>query len=254
MNKFIRLVIASALTLSMVACNSTQNNNMQNSSGSLNNGIGNNSSSAKGSESSSVSKGTKYTYLHDKWNLYIATVLSDTAIKIEQWGRFTAGEDGDPFEYESDICILKTNYSSFKWIYDEHTDFYCKIHDPENSYWETETIVGFSIEDSDSAVLGVNFSDVGANYIYLHDEWNLYRAVALSASTIKIEQWGRFTAGKDGDPFEYESDICIIDVNASTTDFEWLDDEHTCFMITMQDPENYYWEEPSTVSFAIDNR
>lgn len=209
---------------------------------------------ACGSSPNSVAKGTKYTYLHDQWHLYIATVLSDTTIKVEQWYRFDAAEDGDPFTYKADVCILKTNDNStdFKWLDDKFSAFSITMQDPENFYWEEETTVGFSIEDPDSEVLGANVSDSGASYSYLHDQWNLYKAIALSDSVIKIEQWSRFDASEDGDPFAYESDICLIDINSTDTDFEWFDKEHTGFSITMQDVNNYYWDEPSKVNFTIE--
>lgn len=39
---------------------------------------------------------TKYSYMADKWNVYYATFLSDSTLKIERWNRWQAGANGAP--------------------------------------------------------------------------------------------------------------------------------------------------------------
>ena len=182
-------------------------------------------------------------YLHDKWNLYKAVKLSDTVIKIENWGRFNAGEGGDPFKYEYDVCVISTtdNATDFRWLDESYVAFSITLKDEENSYMDGAAKVCFTIEAGEDAEL----------LLYQHDKWNLYKAVKLSDTVIKIENWGRFNAGEDGDPFKHEYDVCVISTTDNATDFKWLDDKHTAFSITMHDAENSYWAEPSVVYFTI---
>lgn len=91
----------------------------------------------------------------------------------------------------------------------------------------------------------------GTVFLYQHDKWDLYKATQISETTIKIENWGRFDAAVDGDPFKFEYDLCVISTADATTDFKWLDDSHSAFSITLYDEENSYWEEACVVTFVI---
>lgn len=189
---------------------------------------------------------TNYAYKNDKWNLYKALFLSPSTLKIEKWTRWNAGADGDSFKYSSDICVVNITDGStdFAWADSAQTAFVITLTDDRNSNLDDEKQVAFT----------VNPSEIGSvtEYTYMNDKWNLYRAYALSDSTIKIEKWSRFNAGEDGVPFAYESDICIIQVSNDLRDFAWTDDSHIAFTITMQDDDNGYWDEVRVTPFAVD--
>ncbi len=190
-----------------------------------------------------------YTYLHDCWNLYIATALSDNVIKIENWYRFSAGDNPDPFKYRRDVTIVSTNDSStgFQWLDSDHSAFYITMQDADNSYWEEASTVGFSQNDkpTESITLSGN-----PTYTYRNDNWNQYIATVISEEVIKIEVWDRFRAGKTPDPFRYDHDICLVNTKDPECDFKWLDENHTAFSVTMIDNENSYWEETHPAFFS----
>ena len=176
---------------------------------------------------------TAYLYQHDGWNLYKATMLSDTTIKIENWSRQTAGKNGDPFTYNYDLCVISITDASmdFKWLDDSHTAFSVTLSDSKNLYMMNGPIEAhFAIKPSDSAT----------SYSYQYNEWNLYKATMLSDTTIKIENWSRFTAGENGDPFTLNYDLCVISITDASMDFKWLDDSHTAFSVTLSDSKNLY--------------
>ena len=90
----------------------------------------------------------------------------------------------------------------------------------------------------------------GKEFTYMHDKWNLYKAIQLSETTFKIENWGRYDAGEDGDSFKHHYDVCVISTDDASTDFKWLDDTQTAFSITLHDKENGRWEEECLVTFV----
>ena len=195
---------------------------------------------------------TTYTYMNDKWNLYVATLISDTLIKIENWDRFDAGIDGDPFSYQYDICLINTENSTedFCWLDSSHTAFSLTIEDEENYYWDEKKTVVFTLNPS---VGESNANEASTVYTYLNDKWDLYVAIPISESLMKIESWDRFDASEDGDPFKYQYDVATIstDTDESSFNFSWIDSGHAAFTVTMQDEENYYWDELCTVSFVL---
>ena len=87
MKKIIMMLVTMSMILSFVACgNSKETGN----------------SETVATDSSAVSEetiakeleefGKEFTCLYDKWDLYKATQLSETTFKIENWGRFDAGD------------------------------------------------------------------------------------------------------------------------------------------------------------------
>ena len=224
MKKVLSLILALVMCLSLCAC-------------------GDDTGTSAPSKNDSKKYGTVFLYQHDKWDLYKATQVSETTIKIENWGRFDAAVDGDPFKYEYDVCVISTadTTNEFKWLDAEHTAFSVNLADEQNSYMEGTIQAHFTIQATDSATV----------LSYQHDKWDLYKAVQLSESTIKIENWGRVNAAVDGDPFKHEYDVCVISTTDTTTDFKWLDDSHSAFSITLYDEENSYWEEACVVTFVI---
>ena len=193
MKKALSLLLALVMCLSLIAC-------------------GNGFDTFSPAQNTSKKYDTVFFYMHDKWDLYKATQISETTIKIENWGRFDAAVDGDPFKYEYDVCVISTadTANGFRWLDEEHTAFSVKLTDEQNSYMEGTVEAHFAIEATDSATV----------FSYQHDKWDLYKAVQLSDSTIKIENWGRFDASVDGDPFKHEYDVCVISTTDTTTDFQ----------------------------------
>lgn len=193
---------------------------------------------------------TTYSYLHDCWDLYIATLLSEKTLKIEKWGRFSAGADGDPFKYDYDVSIISTDDSSidFQWLDDGHTAFSLTMKDDKNSHWDEPCSAGFVVN---KVVTESSTTSDNPVYAYRNDQWDVYVAVKLSDNIIKIENWDRFSAGVDGDPFVYDHDVCVIDTKSENYDFTWLDDSLSAFSVTMKDEENSHWEDSKTAFFAL---
>lgn len=76
----------------------------------------------------------------------------------------------------------------------------------------------------------------GKQYAYMSDEWNVYIAVAISDSIVKIEHWDKtlsssFSVG-------YKEDLGTYQINDPGTGFGWLDEEHTAFILVFNDKEN----------------
>lgn len=196
--------------------------------------------------SSEIDSVTEYTYMNDKWNWYRAYALSDSVIKIEKWSRFNAGEDGDPFAYESDIRIIQiaNDPGDFAWTDDSHLAFTITMQDEDNGYWEEARLTPFAVDvDPESTPF----------YSYQNDKWNWYKAYKISDTTLRVERWSRFNAGEDGDPFKRERDICIIKTEENANGFAWSDETHSAFTITMIDEDNGYWEEAIAAPFAIES-
>ena len=190
-----------------------------------------------------IDESSTFFYMNDKWHWYRAVALSETVIKVEKWSRFNAGADGDPFAYDSDICIIQANDTSvdFAWTDDEHAAFTITMEDEENSYWEGRKITPFTIEPDPAK---------HPCFTYQNDKWNLYKAYRISEKTISVENWSRFNAGEDGDPFSKEKSLCIIKTDDASTDFKWADDSQAAFTITLNDEENSYWEGERITPFA----
>lgn len=201
---------------------------------------------------SSVPTTKTYTFLHDCWNLYIATFLSDNVIKIERWYRFNAGKDADPFSHRSDLSVVKTDDPSFdfQWLDSNYSSFFVTLCDEENSHWREPCIVGFAENDNPT---DPSIPSGKPTYSFRNDEWNQYIATVLSDETIKIEKWDRSNSGYNGDPFMPDYDVCILQITDPQVDFKWLDDNHSAFSITMIDNENSHWKELLSVDFSMNN-
>lgn len=73
----------------------------------------------------------------------------------------------------------------------------------------------------------------------------------MTETLIKIETWYR---GSSAGTFLFGYDLRLIDTASGDTDFEWTDNEHTSFSITMRDEENKYeWKDESFVVFILEN-
>lgn len=124
--------------------------------------------------------------------------------------------------------------------------------DKDNSRLENSKTVIFTINIRDSDKnKGSNYDENIIRYSYKNDDWHLYRAIPLTEKLFKIEVWSRSSSA---DKFLYGYDMCVINPDSTETDFEWTDDKHTSFTITMQDSDNdYYWKKDTFVAFTAEN-
>lgn len=200
----------------------------------------------------SITKGTEYAYMTDEWNVYIATAVSDNIIKIENWDKTMSSSKSVKHDYDVGIFKINDSENSFAWLDDEHTTFALTFTDKNNSKFKKGGTAIFTINISDSNNnKGSNYSKDIACFSYQNDDWHLYRAIPLTETLIKVETWYRSSSSGT---FLFGYDLCLIDTTSSNTDFEWTDDEHTAFSITMRDEENEYeWKEETFVVFILEN-
>ena len=156
--------------------------------------------------------------------------------------------------YEYDVGSFKINDSEhgFAWVDADHTAFVITFKDKNNSQFKKGATATFTINISDSDKnKGSNYSDKIACYSFQNDDWHLYRAIPLTDTLIKVECWYR---GSSAGTFLFGYDVCLIDTTSSDTDFEWTDNEHTSFSITMKDAQNKsYWKNDTFVVFELEN-
>ena len=200
----------------------------------------------------SITKGTEYAYMTDEWNVYIATAISADIIKVENWNKTMSNSKSVSHEYDVGTFKISDSENGFAWVDDEHTAFVLSFKDKNNSKFKKGGTATFTINISDSDKnKGSNYSDKIACYSYQNDDWHLYRAIPLTETLIKIETWYR---GSSVGTFLFGYDLRLIDTASGDTDFEWTDDEHTSFTITMRDEENKYeWKKESFVVFILEN-
>lgn len=200
----------------------------------------------------SIQKDSEYAYMSDEWNVYIATAISDSLIKVENWDKSLSSDR--KVKFNEDIGTFKINdpANGFSWVDDEHTAFYMTLKDKNNSRLKNSITVLFTINISDSDTnKGSDYSENIICYTYTNDDWHMYRAIPLTENLIKVEVWYR---GSSADKFLYGYDMCVINPNSADTDFEWTDEEHTSFTITTKDPANdYYWKQDTFVAFIAEN-
>lgn len=206
------------------------------------------------SSEAAIEPGTEYAYMSDAWNVYIAKAVSDDVIKVENWHK--SSQSTKKLEYRSDLGSfrIREEQNGFSWVDDSHTAFTFIIQDKNNSDVKDPTAVIFTINTSDSDVYkGTNCDDEIACYSYVSDDWHTYRAIPLTDTLIKVECWYRTSSGFF-DKHCFAWDVGVIDTKTTRTDFEWGDEEHTAFIITMKDPQNdSYWEEEKLTSFILEN-
>ena len=200
----------------------------------------------------SITKGTEYAYMTDEWNVYIATAISADIIKVENWNKTMSNSKSVSHEYDVGTFKISDSENGFAWVDDEHTTFVLTFTDKNNSKFKKGGTATFTINISDSDKnKGSNYSEDIACFSYQNDDWHLYRAIPLTETLIKIETWYR---GSSAGTFLFGYDLCLIDTTSGDTDFEWTDDEHTSFSITMKDAENKYeWKKETFVVFILEN-
>lgn len=200
----------------------------------------------------SITKGTEYAYMTDEWNVYIARAISDDIIKIENWDKTMSNEKSVSLEYEVGTFKINDSENSFAWLDDDHTAFVITFTDKNNSQFKKGSTATFTINISDSDKnKGSNYSEKIACYSIQNDDWHMYRAISLTDTLIKIECWSR---GSSIGTFLFGYDVVLIDTASGDTDFEWTDDDHTSFSITMKDAQNKsYWKKETFVVFELEN-
>ena len=191
-------------------------------------------------------KENQYSFMHDGFSLYIATLVDDNTMSIECWQRSDRSASGDTFKYSHDVLSIKISGNErFMWLDDDHCAFATIMKDEENYYWKSTEYVCFSVESPKESQL---------QYTYMHDKWHVYRAFYLTDSIIKIEGWRRSDAGKSGDPFKHNSDVMVINIEKGIGlkhDLTWLDDTRNAFAITMIDGDNEEWKSKSVAWFSV---
>lgn len=198
----------------------------------------------------SIEKGAVYTYGHDEWGLYCATAISDSIIQIERWGKHLSTEKSFDKEYEVGAFRITEAQYEFTWIDEAHTAFSFTLTDKSDGDFKKSKNVVFTVLGTDSdADKGTNYDVNGTCYSYQSDDWHLYRAIPLTDEIIKIECWYRSMAVGS---FHYGYDICVINICDTNTDFEWTDDEHTSFTISIQDEENSELKKSTFIAFTLD--
>ena len=198
-----------------------------------------------------IIKGSQYAYMSDPWNVYIATGVSDSIIKIECWHRTKTNDKQMDYRYDVGVIKVEEGGSGFYWVDGEHTAFVISFSDERNSRVSSPQPHVFTINiNENNRCKGSDYDAEVTCYRYANDRWHEYRAIPLSGTLIKIECWYRTSASDD---FSFGYDWCVIDTSNSNTGFEWTDDEHTSFTMTTVDVDNNQWEEPSFVLFELDN-
>ena len=204
--------------------------------------------------SNTIEKGAEYSFGLDEWDMYVATAISDKLVRVVNWNKDSS--DKPSFEEEDEIGVFRIDdpTTGFIWIDDEHTAFYMNVQDDNKSKLKNGRAVPFSLLTSDgNRNKGANYDDDEVSYSYEYDSLYSYRAIPLSSTTIKIEAW-RCHSGLLWDKIIYAYDVLVINTEKTNTDFEWTDDEHTSFALSMMDPENgNYWNEKKLVYFIVDN-
>ena len=197
-----------------------------------------------------IKKGAVYTYGHDEGGLYCATAISDSIIKIERWGKHLTSQKSFNQEYEVGAFKITDAQYEFVWIDESKTAFSFALIDENDGDFKKSKNVTFTILGIDGNTnKGTNYNTNGDCYSYQHDDWHLYRAILLTNEIIKIECWYRPMAIGS---FHYGYDIYVINQNDTDTDFEWTDDEHTSFTISIQDKNNSDLKNLTFVAFTQD--
>lgn len=187
-----------------------------------------------------------YSFCRDEWDLYKATFVSDSLLKIERWYRGNSYQD-PPFRYKDDTCVINIGDHStdFRWLDDSGSAFTVTMHDDNNEIWTEDELAGFS-KDAEGEAL--------PTYSYMHDAWNTYRAIRLSDTTVKIEKWYRASSSRYAPdyidpPFYYNQDVGVFGAD----DLKWLDQSGSAFELAFIDDSNKNMEAVETVRFALDS-
>ena len=194
-----------------------------------------------------IGQGEEYTCGVDTSNLYLATAVTDSVIKIEKWERGLSFKNGYAERYEVGAYKINDPQHGFRWLDSEHSAFEFIVQDSRFSEYSKGKKAIFTVSwTNDNVNKGANGIGDVHYYENRRSESYLYKAIPLPDDLIKIECWYRMLGLGD---FYYGYDVCILDLNSTDHDFSWSDEEHSSFTLTMQDPQNPALKAPTFVAF-----
>lgn len=198
-----------------------------------------------------IEKGAEYSFGVDEWNMYVATAISDKLIRVVKWKKDTS--DDPRYEEVGEIGVFRIDdpKMGFIWMDNERTAFYINLQGNSDRTMLKGDLVPFTaIATNSNKNKGTNCVGDAASFLYEYDKFYSYRAVFLAPTTVKIEVW-RTHYGTLWNKTLYAYDILVINTEQTSSDFEWTDNEHTSFSISMMDQENG-WKEKKLVYFIIE--
>lgn len=199
-----------------------------------------------------IPKGSEYAFMSGEYDVYIATAVTESIVKIEHWEKNLLISKNMSFESSVGTFRINDPENGFSWVDDAHTafsfNFQVKNINVANLLSSRVFTINISKEDT---FKGTNYNEDIDCYLYRCDDWHIYRAIPLTSHLIKFECWSRALAVGS---FNYGWDWCVIDPDNNDIGFEWTDDEHTSFMIVAQDEQNEtYWSSTRHVLFELEN-
>lgn len=199
-----------------------------------------------------ITKGTEYSYMRDEYNVYVATAASDEIVKIENWSKNLSTSSKVSHEYDIGTFKINDNANEFKWIDKEHTAFSICFKDKNTGLFPKKKTLIFTVNIHDEATnKGSNYDKTICCYTYKNDDWTSYKIIPLTDKLFKVEAWVRPIALGS---FHYGYDVMLIDIDEKDNGFEWIDDEHTTFSITMSDSKNSELKKEKLLIFKLENK
>ena len=202
--------------------------------------------------------GDIYTYMANEWNLYTATMISESTVKVTLWNRTASSKSKMEHERDLGIYDFEDSDSEVSWIDDEKTAFSLDIDlKPEHEYYDTtEELIDikaymrravFLKNTINHGRLNISFYNKDTEcYRFKADSYYVYRAIPLSNGLIKIEKWKN---ASDYFAEEYYYDLTTVNPDSDELSFEWIDSDKASFTIKTHDPENKEWLEDKKVLF-----
>lgn len=259
MKKKIIIVVAFGLILSISACSSTttsdttvKNTEVSNSATSVSDTSSNEETSPDNNSSNDVDfKDLEYTYMTRFGSVYTAKIISDKVIKIENWRKSYTTDKELSFFKDLGAYKISDSEKQFEWIGDDHTVFSLMFKDEGSAYFEEPIQCYFTVCISNDNIMKGSDADKGIMcYSYVNDGGHMYRAIPLNDKYLKIECWTKMHI--DDEEFIYNWDCGIL--GSDEGDFEWVDEEHSAFMVTMRDEINGYWTQPTLSLFCLESK
>jgi hypothetical protein len=199
------------------------------------------------SETLSIEPGAVYTYGYKMNNLYVATAVSSTVIKVERWTKDNLDDSDYEKKYDLGVYQITDSENGFCWLDAEHTAFRMVIEDKNNvrKNGSEETIFTELPNEADQG-MGTNYVTTLLHYEYRYNDNYLYIAVPLSDDLIKIECWYKRWPEKW---HSYCYDVYTVDLNNEFSNIDFIESEHATFTATIMDAKNSNMKEPIFVLF-----
>lgn len=194
-----------------------------------------------------IEQGKEYTYGADTSDLYVATAVSDSVLKIEKWKRGLLLQTEYTLKYEVGAYRINDPDNGFSWLDEQHGAFRILLKDQQTAAYRKGKEIIFTESWVDGNLFkGSNCLNDVYHYEHLHDDWHLYKAVPVSQELLKIECWYRpLPVGA----FYYGYDVCVIDLRNGDLDLKWSDEERSSFTVNLQDSQNSSLKEAAFVVF-----